>query len=178
MDNLPGIGAGLFMGKYYRENPEKLPKNCRIIIAALGSEEAGLKGSMDFVKKHKNDKELLINPYFINMDSFSDYDYFGVISGDVWQMTNFDKELISMSLDSFKSLGLKTQSFKNPVGGCDSTPFCKAGYPTVTLCAQNPVATSYYHTTNDHYNRLNQDTLEKALEGVVLLSEKMHKKQK
>lgn len=178
MDNLTGIGASLFMAKYYKENPEKLPKNCRIIIAALGSEEAGLKGSMDFIKKHKDDKELLINPYFINMDSFSDYDYFGVISGDVWQMTNFDKELIGISLDSFKSLGLKTQSFKNPVGGCDSTPFCKAGYPTVTLCAQNPVATSYYHTKNDHYNRLNHDTIEKALEGVLKITESLHIKNK
>jgi hypothetical protein len=36
MDNLSGIGAALFMGKYYRENPDKLPDNCRVIIAALG----------------------------------------------------------------------------------------------------------------------------------------------
>lgn len=178
MDNLTGVGSSIFMGKYYTENPDKLPKNCRIIVAALGSEEAGLKGSFEFVRRHKDDKELLINPIVINIDSVSDYDYFGVISGDLWQMTNFDPELIGMALDTFKSLGLKTQSFKNPVGGCDSTPFCKAGIPTVTLCAQNPVATTYYHTKNDHYDRLNQDTLQKGLEGLVILADKLHEKHK
>lgn len=178
MDNLTGVGASIFMGKYYRENPDKLPSNCRVIVAALGSEEAGLKGSLDFVKRHKDNKELLINPIVLNSDSLSDYDHFGVISGDLWQMTNFDPELIEISLDVYKSLGLKTQAFKNPVGGCDSTPFCKAGFPTVTLCAQNPVPSTYYHTKNDHYDRLDVRAIEKGLEGLVLISEKIHEKMK
>lgn len=176
MDNLTGVGISLFMGKYFRENPDKLPKNCRIIVSALGAEEAGLKGSMAFIKKHKDNKDLLINPVVINIDSVSDYDYFGVISGDVWQMTNFDPELIKMSLEIFKGLGLKTQSFKNPVGGCDSTPFIKAGIPTVTICAQNPVATTYYHTKNDHYDRLDKRAIEKCIEGMVLLTEQIQEK--
>lgn len=176
MDNLSGIGAAMYMGKYYRENPEKLPKNCRIIVAALGSEEAGLKGSMAFVALHKNDKNLLINPINLNIDSMSDYDHFGVITGDLWQMTNFDPELIKIATDVFKSMGLKTQAFKNPIGGCDSTPFCKIGIPTVTLCAQNPVPTNYYHTTRDHYDRLDVRTIEKGLEAVVKITEKIQQR--
>jgi Zn-dependent M28 family amino/carboxypeptidase len=176
MDNLTGVGASIFMGKYFREHPERLPKNCRIIVSAMGSEEAGLKGSLAFTKKHKDDKELLINPIHINLDSISDYDHFGVISGDIWQMTNFDKNLIAIATDVYKSLGLKTQAFKNPVGGCDSTPFCKLGIPSVTLCAQNPVPTTYYHTKNDHYNRLDTRSLEKGLEGLVLITEKIQEK--
>lgn len=177
MDNLTGVGAALFMGKYYKEHPERLPKNCRIIVAALGSEEAGLKGSFAFTKKHKDDKELLINPIVLNIDSLSDYDHFGVISGDVWQMTNFHPELIKIATDVFKSLDLKTQAFKNPVGGCDSTPFCRLGIPTVTLCAQNPVPTTYYHTKNDHYSRLDTRSLEKGLEGLVLITEEIQKRE-
>jgi hypothetical protein len=174
MDNLSGVGTAMFMGKYYKENPEKLPKNCRIICAALGSEEAGLKGSIAFMKAHKDDKDLLINPIFLNVDSVSDYDHFGVISGDLWQGTNFDKGLIDLSTEVFKSLDLKTQAFKNPIGGCDSTPFCKAGYRTVTLVAQNPVLSNYYHTMHDKYERLDQRTMEKMLEGLVLITEKLH----
>ena len=109
MDNLSGIGAALFMGKYYRENPDKLPDNCRVIIAALGSEEAGLKGSFEFTRRHRDDKDLLVNPIVLNIDSISDYDHFGVVSGDVWQMTNFDPELIKISLDtiSIKDTGVQ-----------------------------------------------------------------------
>jgi hypothetical protein len=66
MDNLSGVGMAILMGKYFKENPEDLPKNCRIIVAALGSEEAGLKGSSAFMKEHKEDKELLINPYIFH----------------------------------------------------------------------------------------------------------------
>lgn len=177
MDNLSGVGAALFMGKFYKENPDKLPKNCRIIIAAFGSEEAGLKGSIEFCKAHKDDKELLVNPIVINIDSLSDYDHFGVVTGDVWQMTNFDPLLIEMATDVFKSMGLKTKAFKNPVGGCDSTPFCNLGIPTVTLCAQNPVPTDYYHTSNDTYERLDKRSIEKGIEAITILAEKLHKRQ-
>jgi hypothetical protein len=176
MDNLSGTGLALLMAKHYKENPDELPKNCRIIVAGMGSEEAGLKGSMAFMKAHKNDKELLINPYFVNLDSFRDYDHFNVVTGDLWLMSHFDPELIEMGEESIKEAGLAPKRIKNPVGGCDSTPFYRAGYKTVTLCAQNPTATNYYHTYNDKVEDLNLDTLEKAYEVVVNISNKIHGK--
>ncbi len=177
MDNLSGVGISIYMGKYFKENPEKLPANCRIVVAALGSEEAGLKGSLAFTKKHVGKTDLLINPISINLDGFSDYEHFGVISGDVWQMTTFSKELIDIAEEKFTSLKATFKVLKNPVGGCDSTPFCKLGIPTLTICAQNPVPTNYYHTLNDKYERLDQRALTKGIEGVVLLTEEIFKRE-
>ena len=55
MDNLTGVGFSILVAKYFKEHPEKQPKNCRIICAALGAEEAGLKGSLAFCNQHEND---------------------------------------------------------------------------------------------------------------------------
>ncbi|MDR3186010.1 MAG: M28 family peptidase [Christensenellaceae bacterium] len=176
MDNLTGIGLSLLMGKHYKENPDELPANCRIILAGLGSEEAGLKGSMAFMNKHKGDNELLINPYFINLDSFRDYDHFNVVVGDAWLMSKFDPELIELAETSMIELGLHAKRIKNPVGGCDSTPISRAGYKTVTLCAQNPTATNYYHTYDDKYEDLNIETLKKAYELLINMTAKIHQK--
>ncbi|MDR2266764.1 MAG: Zn-dependent exopeptidase M28 [Christensenellaceae bacterium] len=178
MDNLTGMGLSLLMAKHYKENPDELPKNCRIIIAGMGSEEAGLKGSFAFMKAHKDDKELFINPYFVNLDSFRDYEHFNVVTGDLWLMSHFSPELIEMGEASLKEAGLTPKKIKNPVGGCDSTPIYRAGYKTVTLNAQNPTATSYYHTQNDKVEDLDLNTLEKAYEVVVNISNKIHNKHK
>ncbi|MEG1508984.1 MAG: M28 family peptidase [Clostridia bacterium] len=175
MDNLTGVGLSIYMAKYFKEHPEEHPKNCRIIAAGLGSEEAGLKGSTAFVKAHKDDKALLVNPIFLNLDSFRDYDHFNAVKGDVWLFTRFDKELINFTMDAIKEAGLKGGIIMNPVGGCDSTPFVKAGFRTVTFNAQNPVATSYYHTKNDKYEDLDMNTLYKATEVLMNLTDKVEK---
>lgn len=55
MDNATGIGLSYAVIKYFKENPDKMPKNCRIVDANIGSEEAGLRGSMHFAQEHRFD---------------------------------------------------------------------------------------------------------------------------
>lgn len=172
MDNLTGVGFGIFMAKYYHENPDKQPKNCRIICAGLGSEEAGLKGSMAFVKKHKDDG-MLNNLYLVNLDSIRDWEHFNVIKGDLWLGSHFDENMVKMGSDSMKEVGRKGGIIINPVGGCDSTSFYRKGVKTVTMIAQNPVATNYYHTSNDTVDGLDMNTLEKFTEALVIMTDKV-----
>lgn len=174
MDNLTGVGAAIYMGKYFKENPDKLPSNCRLIIAALGAEEAGLKGSFAFMKKHCDDKELLINPYFVNIDSLRDYDHFNVVIGDTWQGTRFDKDMEQMLKQSIIKAGIEPHIIYNPVGGCDSTPIHKKGFKTVTFAVQNPVVTDYYHTYKDTYDSLDMRTLEKSVEVLLNITDEIH----
>ena len=174
MDNLTGVGASIYMGKYFKDNPDKLPDNCRIIVAALGAEEAGLKGSEAFMKAHAGDKDLLIDPYFVNIDSLRDYDNFNAVKADSWQGTKFDNDMHDMFMKAFKNAGVEPHSISNPVGGCDSTPICREGYKTITFAAQNPTATDYYHTYKDVYDDLNMDTLEKSVEILLDVTEQIH----
>lgn len=174
MDNLTGVGASIYMGKYFKENPDKLPDNCRIIVAALGAEEAGLKGSEAFMKAHAGDKDLLIDPYFVNLDSLRDYDHFNAVKGDSWQFTKFDKDMQDMFVKAFKNAGVEPHIIVNPVGGCDSTPIVKKGYKTITFAAQKPTATDYYHTYKDVYEDLDMNTLEKSVDILLDVTEQIH----
>lgn len=178
MDNLTGIGLNQEIAKHFNANPEDLPENCRLITTAFGCEESGLRGSFAFVKKHKNDG-LLKNAYCINVDSISDEDYFEVVTADPIQFCKFDKELGDMLYDSLKELNLikKTGKIVNPIGGCDATPLTRAGVPSITFAAQNPIATNYYHTSNDKSDRLKPETFAGGIEAVYMLIKKIGKKE-
>lgn len=178
MDNLTGVGASIFMGKYFKENPDKLPDNCRVIIASLGSEEAGLKGSEAFMKAHAGDENLLINPYFFNIDSLRDYEHFNAVKGDSWLMSKFDDDMKNMLVKAFENAGVKPNIIVNPVGGCDSTPICRAGYKTITFAAQKPDVTDYYHTYRDTCDGLDMNTLEKSVDIIIDVTEQIHEHHK
>ncbi len=161
MDNATGCALSYEVIKYFREHPEKMPPNCRIVDLNCGSEEAGLRGSMAFAREHKHD-DLLQNAWHINIDSVADADYFEVVIKDDWQFTRFDKDLEQMFKDTFKELKIESKSggcIHNPVGGCDSTPMTRAGVKSVTFAAQNPMLTYYYHTWRDMPERFSAETV-------------------
>lgn len=161
MDNATGCALSYEVIKYFKENPEKMPKNCRIIDFNCGSEEAGLRGSIAFTRQHKGEP-ILENAWNLNIDSVADKDYFEVVIKDDWQFTRFDTDLEKMFKDTFDELGIESKTngcIHNPVGGCDSTPMTKAGIKSVTFAAQNPVLTYYYHTFRDTADRFEPETV-------------------
>lgn len=165
MDNLTGIGINMEVAKYYNEHPDMLPDNCRLICAGLGCEESGLKGSSAFVKKHKNE-EFFKHLYVVNLDSISDYDYFEVVTGDPLQFANYPKDMVDIAYDSLQEAGVvrKTGKIVNPIGGNDATPFHKAGAKAITIAAQNPIPTDYYHTRKDRTDRLSEEVFAEGIE--------------
>lgn len=177
MDNATGIAIAYEALKYFKENPDKMPKNCRIVDLNCGSEEAGLRGAMAFCKKHRNDG-LLTNAWNINIDSIADKDFFEVVNGDTWQFTKFDKDLENMLMEAMQESGIENPgNIVNPVGGCDSTPMCKAGVKTITFAAQNPTITSYYHTWLDVAERFDKETVGTGLEVVLRVIDKIAEKE-
>ena len=175
MDNATGCALSYAVIKYFKENPDKMPKNCRIIDFNCGSEEAGLRGSMAFAEEHKND-EMLKNAWNINIDSVADEEYFEVVIKDDWQFTRFDKDMEQMFKDTFNELGIVSTTggcIHNPVGGCDSTPMTKAGVKSVTFAAQNPVLTHYYHTWRDTHERFSMETVGDGFDVVLGVIEKI-----
>lgn len=171
MDNATGIGISYAALKYFKENPDKMPKGARIIDLSVGSEEVGLRGSMYFAQEHKID-----NCWNINIDSVADKDYFEVVIKDDWQMCRFDKDLEKMFKDTFAEMNIESKTkgcIHNPVGGCDSTPMTRAGFKSVTFAAQNPILTYYYHTWRDMPERFEPETVEKGLDVVLSVIDKI-----
>lgn len=167
MDNLTGCGLAIALAKYYKENPDKTPENCRIVCMGFGSEEAGLKGASAFCEKHKDDGFFDDRTYVLNLDSFRDRDYFNVVNGDVWLRSEFDKDLTEVCYKVMDDMGLNPKVIKNPAGGCDSTPVKRLGVKTITLNAQNPTTTDYYHTIKDTVENLDEDVLATSFELLV-----------
>lgn len=175
MDNATGIALSYEVMKYFKENPEKMPKNCRIVDLNCGSEEAGLRGSMAFAAEHADD-DLTKNAWNINIDSVADKEYFEVVIKDDWQFTRFDTDMEKMFKDTFKELGIESKTngcIHNPVGGCDSTPMTKAGIKSVTFAAQNPTLTYYYHTWRDLPERFSEDTVGDGFDVVLSVIDKI-----
>lgn len=176
MDNLSGIATIAWMGKYYMENPGEIPENSRILLLAAGSEEAALKGSDAFVKRHHDD--LLQNAIVINIDSVSDLDHFHVVDGDAWLGVDYDDELCNLAVEAMKHVGVGPSTrVKNPVGGTDAASFTRKGIPSLTLLAQYMDASDYYHTDNDTVDRIEPDALSRMNEVVkrlVMLVGKHH----
>ena len=67
----------------------------------------------------------------------------------------------------------KPGNIANPVGGCDSTPFTKAGVKSITFAAQNPILTHYYHTFYDVPERFEKETVGLGLDVVLRLVDKI-----
>ena len=177
MDNASGCAISYAVTKYFKENPDKMPKNCRIIDFNCGSEEAGLRGSLAFTRAHKGEA-ILENAWNINLDSVADKDYFEVVIKDDWQFCRFDKDLETMFKDTFSELGIQSKSngcIHNPVGGCDSTPMTKAGMKSVTFAAQDPTLTYYYHTWHDMPERFSVDTVGDGFDVVLGVIDKIDK---
>lgn len=177
MDNATGIALSYAVIKYFKENPDKMPKNCRIIDMNCGSEESGLRGSFAFTREHKHDG-MLENCWNINIDSVADKDYFEVVIKDDWQGCRFDKDLEKMFKDTFNELGIESKTngcIHNPVGGCDSTPMTRAGVKSVTFAAQNPMLTYYYHTWRDMPERFEPETVSQGFDVILGVIEKIDK---
>lgn len=177
MDNATGIALAYTVTKYFKDHPEEMPKNCRIIDFNCGSEEAGLRGSMAFTLEHKGE-DILKNAWNINIDSVADDDYFEVVIKDDWQFTRFDKDLEEMFKETFKELKIESKTggcIHNPVGGCDSTPLTKAGVKSVTFAAQRPELTYYYHTFRDTPDRFAPETVGKGFEVILNVIKKIDK---
>lgn len=173
MDNATGVSIAYQVVKYYKENPDKMPKNCRIVDCNVGAEESGLRGSIAFTRKHKDDG-MLDNAYQINIDSIADHKHFEVIHGDSWLCPRFDKDLERMFKESMREAGIdKPGDIANPVGGCDSTPFQKAGVKSITFAAQNPVMSDYYHTYRDVPERFSPETVGLGLDVVLRVISKI-----
>jgi len=175
MDNSTGCALSFEVTKYFKEHPEKMPKNCRIIDFNCGSEEAGLRGSIAFTRRHKGEP-ILENAWNINIDSIADKDYFEVDIQDDWQFTHFDEDLKDMFLDTFKEMGIESKTkgvIHNPVGGSDSTPMTKAGMKSITFAAQNPVLTYYYHTWRDTPERFEMETVGQGFEVILSVIDKI-----
>jgi Zn-dependent M28 family amino/carboxypeptidase len=176
MDNLSGGAINTRIVKYFIENPDQAPQNLRIILAGFGAEEAGLRGSRAFVKKHKQDL-LAGKVYDLNVDGVADKDDFVIVKNESWQGIKYDEEFLQMIEAAMKEVGVKFRRYTLDAGGSDAAEFGKAGILTATtISAQDQTPKSNYHTYMDTLEHVDPEALRLMTEVVKVLVAKIDAK--
>ncbi len=159
MDDLSGIAIGLSLARVYRSHRKKRPRNIRIILAAFGAEEAGLRGSRAFIRRHQDDL-IAGDVWVLNVDGVADKDDFLCMDGEAWQMVRYDREFVDMVEMVMKDMGLHYYRWTLDAGGTDSAEFVKAGMTkAITVAAQNRTPRSNYHTRYDTLDRIDPEAM-------------------
>lgn len=167
-DNLSGVAILLGIGKFLSENRGNesiYPKHTKIGLISFGCEEAGLRGSKRYVKKHCDELEKN-KTIIINIDSVGPKDKIVLINNEVLLGIKHDKELINRLSIIANELKIKFKLSSLPIGGSDAAHFTKKGLPATTVMAlnlkENPPR--FYHTRYDTPKVVEKEALGQVLQ--------------
>ncbi len=158
-DNLSGCYMGIALLKYLQDNNITF-ENTEIGVVNTGSEEAGIRGSRAFAKKHK--EELSDVPTVIySYDTIHDPGQLMVNYRDLNGLRRMDKEMCDLFYESAKELDLPCKKgWVPPFGGStDTVGFMEYGIRSAGITGLNHKLESYYHTRKDSYDNLDREGL-------------------
>jgi len=159
MDDLSGIATTLGLARIYRAQRKKRPRNIRLLLVAFGAEEAGLRGSRAFIRRHRDDL-LAGDVWVLNVDGVADRNDFLCMEGEAWQMVRYDREYVDMVEGVMKEMGLGYHRWTMDAGGTDAAEFAKAGIArAITVSAQDRTPGSNYHTRYDTLDRMDPEAM-------------------
>lgn len=130
LDNASSIACIYELARYYKENPDKLPKNIRLIFLMTGGEEVGMVGAREWVKKHMDefppDSTVNLN---IDMVGWNRVNYVQIISKIGFLKKPASKRLTPLAMDVADEAGINLKEFWMPIGAStDSGVFASKGY--------------------------------------------------
>lgn len=159
MDDLSGVATTLGLAKIYRAQRKKRPRNIRILMVAFGAEEAGLRGSRAFIRRHRDDL-LAGDVWVLNVDGVADRNDFICMEGETWQRVRYDRDYVDMVESVMKDMGLDYHRWTMDAGGTDAAEFARAGIArAITVSAQDRTPGSNYHTRYDTLDRMDPEAM-------------------
>lgn len=173
-DNLTGCMVGAAVLKFLDDNNIRF-ENTEVVAFFSGSEEAGLRGTKDYAKKHLDElKE--VETVFVALDTFKDYDDMFIYNRDMSGLTKHDEKACKLLKKAAQNAGIDMKYSVIFAGASDAAAMTQAGIPSVSLAAMNPGPPRYYHTRRDTADIIDLKTIEKgieiALEATYIFDEK------
>jgi len=172
-DDLSGIAAMIGIAKRVKEmkNNGQLPKHTEIRFLALGSEEAGLRGSIAYVRQNSH---LLkdCKTYNVTFEGIEAPEKMRVITHEFFKAKH-SKTLENMLFNIAKRNDWFLRTDVIPFGGTDASTFTQEGVESTCLLGMNtqpwPIN---YHTRRDTMEYVTPEGLERAVDfGVELLKD-------
>jgi hypothetical protein len=149
-DNLSACAVAVSTCRFLVKNPGYIPEDTEIRFITFGSEEAGLRGSRRYVKRHMDELKRL-DVRLLNYEILA-YPVISILSSDVNGTVKNSPEMVESVIAAAQRAGVpyKLQGAAIGVGGA-SAPFSRAGLKALTLQAfKTPEQQfAFYHQDRD-----------------------------
>ena len=170
MDDMAGIAALAGLARYLQdagEAGEFFPANTEVILLALSSEEAGLRGAKRYAARHKNEYAD-VPTYAIFLDNITDERYLTFFKREVWCGAKMDPYLIELTKEAAAANDKDIIAAIMAVGATDASAFVRAGIPSLSICCYNSARLMpNYHTRHDTIDNMRPEALAVSLQLVI-----------
>lgn len=164
-DNLSGTMMAVAIAKYLSEE-EIAVENTEVKYLITGSEEAGLRGSKSYVKKHLIELQKKETVFF-GLESFRDLEDMGINNKDLNGTVKNHPGVCALIKKAGSNCGRELKYQSVYIGGTDAVPFSQAGIAAATFEAMFPGPPQWYHTRFDNWEGLNEECLKIAFNIAV-----------
>ena len=173
-DNLTGVVGSMAVLKFMADNDIRF-ENTEVRAVLTGSEEAGLRGSKAYSKKHLKECQE-IETAFVGLETFRDFEHLAIYSRDMTGTVKNDPKVCALIKKAASEAGLDLPYKSVFFGSSDAAAVSQAGIPAATLASMDPAPARYYHTRRDTADNLDSKTMQAglniALETAFLFDEK------
>jgi aminopeptidase YwaD len=177
-DNMSALAVASGVGKYLadaKKDGSFFPENTEVVLLSAGCEEAGLRGSRRYVKKHLRElKEL--PTHAIALDGIGDDKHMTVVSLELCTAARHDPKIVKMAIESAGEHGFHIEKHLVPFGATDASSFSNAGISsTCILCQDITRLAPNYHTRLDTPENVSPIALEMTLQVIIDMIQKIDK---
>ena len=175
-DDLTGCFTSLAILKFMQDNDIRF-ENTEVVAICTGSEEIGLRGAKDFVKKHAKEYSD-VETVFVAIDTVHDFDHMAIFNKDMSGIVKNDDDACRLMKEAGKIAGYDIPYSTVSLGATDAAAFSKSkcGIKAASFAAMDPAPARYYHTRLDTHENIDMKTLEAGidicLETAFLFDEK------
>jgi hypothetical protein len=170
MDDMSGISVLAGLAKYLGEAEGGggfRPENTEVVLLALSSEEAGLRGAKRYAARHKQEYADLAT-YAIFLDNIADENFLTAFKREIWCGAKMDPYLVDMASEAAAANGREIITTVMAVGATDGSAFAREGIPSVSICCYDSSRLMpNYHTRNDTIENVRPESLAVALQLVI-----------
>ncbi|MHA1732581.1 MAG: M28 family metallopeptidase [Promethearchaeota archaeon] len=165
VDNLSACASAMAVAKIvsgWRDAyPDRFPKQTEVVVAIVGCEEVGLRGSEAFARRHAAEYSE-IDTTCVNMESISDTSFVKIYTREDTTGTQLSPEVYTLLEECAKELDInyKVDHMPGIAGGTDAAGFVRGGLKASSLCGlRYRDYLQYYHTDRDNLDIINKERL-------------------
>ena len=160
-DNLSANYIAMAVLKDMADNDERF-ENTEVCCLLAGSEEAGLRGSRAFARKHKQEM-LDTETVFIAMDTMREIDQLQIYNIGCTGSVHSSKAVGDLIREAGLNCGIDMPRAQLYPGAIDSDAFTQEGLEAAGFCGVNHDPKKYYHTREDSWDNISPECIELSL---------------